>query len=44
MAYQSHVGDAILHPANLVWDQQWEAAYKRLEALWAAVDCPGDSP
>ena len=37
LAITSHRGDEILHPANAAWDNQWIAAYTRLEALWAAA-------
>jgi hypothetical protein len=42
LAMTSHIGDAILRPENVAWDAMWEASYRRLEALWAAVGCPGD--
>jgi len=44
LALISHQGDMILHPANTAWDDQWIATYRRLETLWAAVGCPGNSP
>jgi hypothetical protein len=36
-AIQSHIADTQAHPSDQSWNDEWIAAYQRLEGLWAEL-------